>query len=269
VLLGNKEVEAAILRRMSAASAPAAASLLRLGRRCVDLVVIVIALVATLRHVGIDATPALAGLGVGGIAVALAAQKTLENIVAGASLMLDQAVRVGDTLRIDQVVGTVEHIGLRSTRIRTLDRTLVSMPNSQIANASLETLSSRDKFWFHPVVGLRYETTPEQLHAVVDGIARLLASERAVEAGSARVRFIRLAASSLDVEVFAYLVARDWAHFLEMQEALLLRLMAIVRDAGAEVAFPSQTMYLVPPSAASALDQRDAGGAGGGGAGGS
>ena len=141
-------------------------------------------LLATLRHFGVDATPALAGLGVGGIAVALAAQKTLENVIAGASLIFDQAVRVGDALKMGEVQGTVDHIGLRSTRIRTLDRTIVSVPNSQIANISLETLSARDKFWFHPV-DRRSATRarPEQLHAVVDGIRRLLDEHPSVERG--------------------------------------------------------------------------------------
>ena len=151
------------------------------GRRGVDILIVFVALVVTLRHFGIDPTPALAGLGVGGIAVALAAQKTLENVIAGASLIFDQAVRVGDFLKMGEIEGTVDHIGLRSTRIRTLDRTVVSVPNSQIANASLETISARDKFWFHPVVGLRYETTPDQLHAVVDGIRQLLLEQASID----------------------------------------------------------------------------------------
>ena len=163
-----------------------------------------------LRHFGVDPTPALAGLGVGGIAVALAAQKTLENVIAGASLIFDQAVRVGDFLKVGEVAGTVEHIGLRSTRIRTLDRTIVSIPNSQIASASLETLSARDKFWFHPVVRLRYDTTPAQLRGVLDGSAA--AARVAIRRSSARIHAralpSRLGAFSLDVEIFAYVLAR-------------------------------------------------------------
>ena len=197
-----------------------------------------------LRHFGVDPTPALAGLGVGGIAVALAAQKTLENVVAGASLIFDQAVQVGDFLKVGDVVGTVEQIGLRSTRIRTLDRTVVSIPNSQIANATLETLSARDRFWFHPVVGVRYETTPEQLRAALDGIRRLLLDDPSVDDESVRVRFLRLGQFSLDIDVFAYVKARDWNHFLELQEQLLFGVTGAVTSAGAEIAFPSQTMYL-------------------------
>ena len=202
-------------------------------------------LLGVLRHFGVDPTPALAGLGVGGIAVALAAQKTLENVVAGASLIFDQAVQVGDFLKVGEVTGTVEQIGLRSTRMRTLDRTVVSIPNSQIANVTLETLSVRDRFWFHPVVGVRYETTSSQLRAALDGIRRLLLDHPSVDDASVRVRFLRLGAFSLDIDVFAYVDARDWNHFLELQEQLLFGVTGAVTAAGTEIAFPSQTMYVV------------------------
>jgi MscS family membrane protein len=213
-----------------------------------DGLVLFAGLLFTLHHFGVNPTAALAGLGVGGIAVALAAQKTLENVIGGISLIADQVVRMGDTLKLGDILGTVEDVGLRSTRIRTLDRTLVSVPNSQIASMSLETLSARDKFWFHPVVGLRYETTPVQLLAVTSGIRKLLTEHSRIDSTSVRVRFFRFGASSLDVDIFAYLSASDWNHFLEIQEELLLGVMEVVQEAGAEIAFPSQTMYLVSDS---------------------
>ncbi|HEY7446844.1 MAG TPA: mechanosensitive ion channel family protein [Vicinamibacterales bacterium] len=249
LILFNGEVERYVQRRFPRTNLSAAAALLRLGRRVVDLLVVFAGGIALLRYYGVDPTPALAGLGVGGIAVALAAQKTLENVVAGASLIFDQAVRVGDFLKMGDIVGTVDHVGLRSTRIRTLDRTVVSIPNGQIANMSLETLSERDKFWFHPIVGLRYETTSEQLHEVVGGVRRLLSDHPLVDRESVRVRFFRLGPSSLDVEIFAYLFARDWAHFLEIQEHLLFNVIEVVNKAGTQIALPSQTMYVANPQA--------------------
>jgi MscS family membrane protein len=197
----------------------------------------------TLYHFGVDLTAALAGLGVGGIAVALAAQKTLENVIGGVSLIADQAVRVGDFLNLGDVQGTVEDVGLRSTRIRTLDRSVVSLPNGQIAGMRLETLSTRDKFWFHPVIGLRYETSPAQLHSVLDTIRMLLARHPCVERSSVRVRFIRLGAS-FDVEIFAYFFAQDWSSFLEIQEELLFEIIETVHKTGTGLAFPSQTLYV-------------------------
>lgn len=249
-ILVNGEAEEMLVRRVPRANYAAAVALLRVARRVVDVLVLFLALLATLRRLGIDATPVLAGLGVGGIALALAAQKTLENIIAGASLIFDQAVRVGDFLRVGNVEGTVDRIGLRSTRIRTLDRSIVSVPNGQIANMSLETLSARDKFWFHPIVPLRYETTPDQLRAVIDGLRENLYRHPSVDYGSVRVRFLRLGPFALEIEVFAYLLARDWPHFLELQEQLLFSVTEIVTAAGTAIALPSQTMYVASPATA-------------------
>jgi MscS family membrane protein len=197
-----------------------------------------------LHHFGINLTAALAGLGVGGIAIALAAQKTLENVIAGVSLIADDAVRVGDFLNLGDIQGTVEGVGLRSTRIRTLDRTMVSLPNGQIANMRLETLSARDKFWFHPVIALRYETTTPQLHSILTGIRELLRQHSKVDTQSVRVRFIRFGTFSLDIDIFAYTSAHEWNDFLECQEELLFRIADLVHEAGTDFAFPSQTLYL-------------------------
>jgi MscS family membrane protein len=191
----------------------------------------------------VDPTAALAGLGIGGIAVALAAQKTLENVIGGLSLVFDEAVRVGDVIRVGETVGTVDQVGLRSTRIRTMDRTVVTVPNGQIATASIETLSLRDKFLFRHILGLRYETTSDQLRVVVDSTRELIVGHPGVDVESVRVRFVRLGTSSLDIELFGYFYATDWGHFLEIQQDLLLRVMEIVEEAGTGVAFPSQTVY--------------------------
>ena len=219
-------------------------ALLRLLRRVAEMLVISAGGVAMLHYFGIDPTAALAGLGIGGIAVALAAQKTLENVIGGFSIVFDKAVRVGDVLKLGDMSGTVDRIGLRSTRIRTLDRTIVSVPNGQIATASIETLSQRDKFWFHHIVGLRYQTTAAQMRAVITGMRQTLGDQPGVDLESVRARFFRLGPSSLDIEVFAYIFAADWVSFLAVQQDLLLRIMEIVEQAGTEIAFPSQTVHL-------------------------
>jgi MscS family membrane protein len=219
-------------------------ALIRLARRVADVLVICLGGIAALAYLGIDATAALAGLGIGGIAVALAAQKTLENVIGGFSLVFDKAVRVGDFLKLGDVLGTVDRVGLRSTRIRTLDRTILSVPNGQIATANIETISDRDKFWFRHVIGVRYGTTPAQMRQIVSRVRELLSGRTGVEIDSVRARFFRVAASSLDVEIVAYIFAADWSAFLEIQEELLLRVMEIVDEAGTELAFPSQTVHL-------------------------
>ena len=242
-LLANSQLERYLRRRLGAAGHDQIATPLRLVRRVADVLVLAAGGIVTLKFYGFDPTAALAGLGIGGIAVALAAQKTLENVIGGLSIIFDKAVRVGDFLKLGDLSGTVDYVGLRSTRIRTLDRTVLSVPNGQIANATIETLSSRDKFWFHHFFGLRYGTTALQMSAVLDGIQQRLGSHRSVEHESARARFVRVGPSSLDIELFAYLFADDWVKFLEIQEALLLDVMEIVERAGAVIAFPSQTLY--------------------------
>ncbi len=226
-------------------------SVQRLVRRMIDLAILLVGTLIILRHFGVDISTALAGLGVGGIAVALAAQKTLENVVAGVSLILDKAVRVGDTLNLGNVegtvgniVGTVIDVGLRSIRIRTKDRTIVNIPNGQLANMSVEVLSARDKFCFNPTISLRHETTSAQISSAIEGFRNLLETHARVERDSVRVRFLRMASFSFDVEVFAYIYANHWNHFLEIQEELLHGILHIVQQNGAQLALPSQTMYL-------------------------
>jgi MscS family membrane protein len=242
LMLLNESGERSLVTRRRSLSG--AASAMRLVRRLIDGLILFAGLLFTLHHFGINPTATLAGLGVGGVAVALAAQKTLENVIAGVSLIADQAVRVGDVLNLGDIQGTVEAVGLRSTRIRTVGRTVVSLPNGQIANMRLETLSARDRFLFQPMVGLRYETTPAQLHSFMAGVRTLLDEHANVDSISVRVRFVRFGASSLDVEIFAYVFAHDWNNYLEIQEELLFGIMDIVRTAGTEIALTSQRLYL-------------------------
>jgi MscS family membrane protein len=245
LLLLNAVAERHIYRRLRDGGHPEVGAMLRVGRRGADALVIATGVLVVLHYFGIDATAALAGLGIGGIAVALAAQKTLENVMGGLSIIFDGAVRTGDFLKLGETCGTVDYIGLRSTRIRTLDRTVLSVPNGQIANANIETLSARDKFWFHHVVGLRYETTAAQMRVVVNAIRAYLTNHPMVDPSEPiRVRFFRFGPFSLDIEVFAYLSSSDWDAFLETQQELLLEVMDIVDRGGAGIALPSQTLHL-------------------------
>jgi MscS family membrane protein len=204
----------------------------------------VIGLAIVLKYFDIDPTAALAGLGIGGIAIALSAQKTLENVIGGFSITIDKAVRIGDFVKLADTWGTVDSIGLRSTRIRTLDRTILSVPNGQIANVSIETVSARDKFRFNHFVNLGYETSAAQMRAIVAAIRNRLLRHTLADDSSIRARLVRLGPWSIDVEVFAYIFARDWPHFLEVQEELLLDIMDIVEGAGARIAVPEQRLSL-------------------------
>lgn len=220
-----------------------ATTIVPLGRRTIQLFIAAVAVLAILQNIGFNITSILAGLGIGGLAVALAAQKTLENLFGGLTLIFDRPVRVGDFCRFGDRMGTVEDIGLRSSRVRTLDRTVVTVPNAEFAGMQIENFGLRDRVWLHPTIGLRYETTPDQLRWVLVNIKRMLLQHPKVDPSPARVRFVGFGAFSLDLEVFAYVLTADINEFLAVQEDIFLRLVDIVNESGTGFAFPSQTIY--------------------------
>ncbi len=232
------------------ASGATAASSLTIGRRVFQGIVIVVAVLAALAILGVNLTATLAGVGIGGLAIAFAAQRSLENLFGGFVVLSDKILSVGDAVRIGTVQGEIEDVTLYATRVRTLDRTVVSIPNGILATSQIENLSRRDKFWFRHVLGLRFETTAAQMQAVLDGCRKRLAADPRVESGTLRVRFLKLSAYTLDVEVFAYLLVPDWPAFLAAQEEFLLALMLVVEEAGSGFAFPTQTTYLASEAAA-------------------
>ena len=204
----------------------------------------VISLAAILYAMGITLSTVVTGVGLGGIALAFAAQKTIENVFGTVMIVVDKPVRVGDFCKIGDAIGTIEEIRLRSTRVRTLDRTILTVPNGQLASMIIENYASRERIWFRHLISLRYETTADQLRYVLGEVRKLLVNHSKVDPSSARVRFVRFGSSSLDMEIFAYVVVTDFAAFLEIQEELLLRIMDIITGSGTSIALPSQTTYL-------------------------
>lgn len=201
------------------------------------------AILAIAHMLSLPLTSVLAGFGIGGIAFALAVQPTLQNLLSGFTLFADRPISVGDFCRFGDKMGTVEHIGLRSTRLRTLDRTVISVPNSQFLDMELENFSRRDRFLFTTVLQLRYETTPDQMRYVLAELRKLLIAHPEVVAEPLRVRLMGFGAHSLDVEVFAYIRASDIDTFAAVREDVLLRMIVLVEEAGAQFAFPSVTHY--------------------------
>ncbi len=221
------------------------ANMIRITTRTLSFLMTFYIIIAGGQFLGIPLTPLLAGLGVGGFAVALAARPTLENFIGGMTLFADKPVRVGDYCRFGDTLGTVEEIGFRSTRIRTKGRTIISIPNSKFSELQLENFDRRDHIWLHAIVGLRYETTPEQLRYVLTRVREMLvAHPKTVKNMPLRVRFVGFNDYSLDVEVSTYVNTRAWDEFLGVREDVFLRIMDIVEQAGAGFAFPSQTTYL-------------------------
>jgi MscS family membrane protein len=215
-------------------------SILPLVNKVIKIVIFVLAVATILSNWGYNTTTVLAGVGVGGLAVALAAQKTIENLFGGVSVISDRPVLVGDTCRFGDRIGTVEGIGLRSTRIRTPDRTLVTVPNGQFSSMTLENLSRRDKTWFHPRLSLTRKTSPSQMRQLLDSISGLLGANPKVDPISSSVRFAAVGAYSLDLDISAYVLTSDDDEFSRIQQELLLRLLDAVEGAGTRLAIPTQ-----------------------------
>jgi len=219
-------------------------SLMLLGERLVKAAVFVTAVFLILSILGFNMSTALAGLGIGGLAIGFGAQKTIENLFGGVSVLGDEVIRVGDVCRFGDRTGTVEDIGLRSTRVRTEERTLLAIPNGTVATINVENLSRRDKILFKTVLGLRSETSPDHLRYVLSEIRRVLYSHSKVETKTVRVRLTELASSAINVELMCYVLTQDFNEFAAVREDLLLRIMHLVEDSGTGFAFPSQTLYL-------------------------
>lgn len=219
------------------------AALMRIVFRLLSIVILVYLAIYAAELIGIPVAPLVAGLGVGGLAIALAVRPTLENVIGGLTLFADRPVRVGDFCRYGDEIGTVEEIGLRSTRIRSLERTLVTVPNAEFSQMKLDNFAARDQRLFKTILGLRYETTPEQLRYVLAELRKMLLGHPMVTPAPARIRFVGYGAYSLDLEVFAYLRCQDQDEFLAIQEDILLRMADIIGEAGTGFAFPSQTTY--------------------------
>jgi MscS family membrane protein len=219
-------------------------TLMVLGERLIKALVMIVAALAILGRIGFNLTTVLAGLGIGGIAIAFAAQKTLENLFGGISVLADEVIRVGDTCRFGDQVGTVEDISLRSTRIRTPERTELSIPNGALAAMNVENLTRRDKILFNPTLRIRLETSPDQLRYLLAELRRMLYEHAKIEHESARIRFAGIDNSALNLEVFSYVLTRDFNEFAAVREDVLLRIMQIVETSGSGLAFPSSIVYM-------------------------
>ena len=214
--------------------------------RLVKFIALAGAVLLWLDNAGYKVTTLLAGLSISGVAVALASQKSLENIFGAITLFTSQPVKVGDFCRFGDKIGTVEEIGLRATRIRTLERTVITVANAEFANLHLDNFSARDRFWYHPTLQLRYETTPDQIRYILVEVRKMLYAHPKILAEPLHVRFKSFGEYSLDVEVFAYIDVKTYDESLEVAEDLNLRIMDVVSAAGSDFAFPSEVQYSLP-----------------------
>ncbi|WP_433810777.1 mechanosensitive ion channel family protein [Flavobacterium johnsoniae] len=237
--------------RMSRKGRISAISAILFLSRTTKAAIVFVGIIAILGIIGVDVTAGLAALGIGGIALALGAQKTIENFVGSVSLIADQPLRVGDYCRVDDIKGTVESIGMRSTTLRTSARTIVTIPNGQLSASKIENFAHRDRFIFNPVFTFRMETTPDQMRYLLVELRSLLYAHPAVLNSPPIVRFTGITADALKVEITAYIEALNFDISQEVQEDILLRMMDIIEASGTSLAYPSQTLYMAQDSSPS------------------
>jgi MscS family membrane protein len=244
--------------RMTVRGRVSAISVILFLKRTFKVAIFVFGGIALLGAIGIDVTTGLAALGIGGIALALGAQKTVENLVGSVTLIIDQPMRVGDYCRINDIKGTIEQIGMRSTKVRTSERTVVTIPNGLLSAANIENYAFRDRFYFNTVLEFRSDTTPDQIRFLLVEIRSLLYAHPMVNTSTANVRLVGFGESSVRIEIISYINVVSNDTFLEIREDLLLRIMDIIEKSGTSLAFPSQTLYFATDNGISEEKARQA-----------
>ncbi|HMJ20380.1 MAG TPA: mechanosensitive ion channel family protein, partial [Terriglobales bacterium] len=227
-------------------------SILILMQRLTRVVLLIVALVGALALFGFDVKTALAGLGIGGLAIALGAQKTLENVLGGIALLMDKSLYVGNFCKIGDQLGSVEDIGLRSVKVRTLDQTLLVVPNGALAQMRFENFASRRKWLINQHFLLRIETEVEQLRFVLDRVQGMLDQHPAIETGTSRIRVANFAGAAFELELWAYGEAADAALFTAIRQHVILNIAEIVKAAGTRFAAPTRLTYLSTDASADA-----------------
>ena len=221
-----------------------AGAIVRVVRVLAMAIVYLLGLSIALQALGMDLGAVIAGLGIGTAAIALASQQTLANLFGGASVIADRVLHPGDTCSINGTIATVERIGLRSTTLRTVDRTQLVVANGDLAQSRVEKLSTRDGFRFSAVIGVRYETTGDSMRRILAALRARLEGDPLVDPASVRVNFMAFGASSLDIDLKAVVKTTDAAVYRAAVERINLDIMDIVQANGSGFAFPSQTVYL-------------------------
>jgi MscS family membrane protein len=224
---------------------PTTRGLLQIGSKIAHIFLLAIAVVALLSELGYPVASLLAGLGIGGLALALAAQKTLENLFGALALGADQPFREGDFVNVEGLQGTVESIGLRSTRLRTPDRTLITIPNGKLAELRLETFAARDRLRLFCTLGLVLSTSATQLRSVLAGLEAALRAHPKLWPEGLSVHMKEIGVHSLVLEINAYFATTEQEEFARIRERMLLEFMAVIERSGSALALPSRTVHLV------------------------
>lgn len=213
--------------------------------KTLKIFIFAVGLVAILQEWNINVSAFIASLGLGGLAFALAAKDTAANLFGGLTILADKSLKIDDWIKVGDVEGTVEDIGLRTIKVRTFEKSLVTVPNQIVANNPIENFSRRDIRRIKMRIGLTYSTTKEQMDKILNDIRNMLKSHPGIEKSATMiVNFDQFEDSSLSIFIYCFTNTANWQKYLEIKEDINLKIMDIVEKAGAEFAFPSQSIYI-------------------------
>ena len=218
-------------------------------RKSLRVFIVVMALLMLIQNLGYSISGLLASLGLGGLAVALAAKDSLSNIFGSLMILLDRPFTLGDWVKAGDIEGTIEEVGFRSTRIRTFAKTQITVPNSNLMNMTIDNYSRMPKRRIKMTVGVTYATTPAQMRQTLTEIKQMLRDHPAIDQDFFLVNFTDFGASSLDIMIYCFTSSTVWIEYLEAREDVCLKIMEIIEKLGLEIAFPSRSVYLHPMDA--------------------
>jgi MscS family membrane protein len=218
--------------------------LVPLIRRSLKIVVTAFGLVFIAQNLDVDVTSLLAGLGIGGLAFALAAKDTVENLFGSFTVLADRPFQIGDWVVIGELEGTVEELGLRSTRIRTFYNSLITVPNSRLVNSAVDNFGERRYRRISTVLSVQYDTPPETIEAFCEGIRELIRLHPYTRKDFYLVNFDRFDASSLGIRLYCFHEAPDWGTELRERQRLYIDILHLAKTLGVEFAFPTQTLHV-------------------------
>ena len=218
--------------------------LLRPASTGIKLVITLLAVITWMDNLGYEVTTIIAGLGVGGIAVALAAQKSLENLIGSITIYTSQPVHVGDFCKFEDTLGVVDEIGLRATQLRTLSRTVVHIPNALFSSGKIENLTQREKILYRTMLRLSFDVSPDQVRLVLAGLREIIEQHEFIDEADSRIRFLEYGEYAQELELYVYIKTTVFAEYLEHREDINLKINDIIEAAGVKLVVPTRASYI-------------------------
>lgn len=218
--------------------------LVPLARTAGKLFVTAIGLIFVLQNLSVNITSLIAGLGIGGVAVALAAQDTLKNLLGGATILADKPFHVGDWVVIGGYEGTVEQVGFRSTRIRTFADSQITVPNARITDTEVNNMGRRTWRRYSTTLGIAYHTDADRIQAFAEGLRAIILANPKMRHDYYIVEFINFGESSLDLMLYCFIDAADWNEEMRTRHVLNLDILRLAEQLEVEFAFPTRTLHL-------------------------